>query len=49
MKSVNPAAKADGKAQGTGLVKARRSINAARERGLTPSDGGATGRSDGND
>ncbi|MEU3099120.1 hypothetical protein ABZ690_31420 [Streptomyces sp. NPDC006967] len=33
----------------TGLVKARRRIQAARERGVTPSDGGSTGRTDGND
>ncbi|MEV5143456.1 hypothetical protein AB0L14_03185 [Streptomyces sp. NPDC052727] len=32
-----------------GLVKARRRIQAARERGVTPSDGGSTGRTDGND
>lgn len=32
-----------------GLVKARRRINAARERGITPSDGGSTGRTDTND
>lgn len=32
-----------------GLVKARRRINAARERGITPSDGGSTGRTDLND
>jgi hypothetical protein len=32
-----------------GLVKARRSIQAARERGLAESDGGSTGKSDGND
>ncbi|MFJ9680981.1 hypothetical protein ACIRP2_23440 [Streptomyces sp. NPDC101194] len=32
-----------------GLVKARRRIQAARVRGVTPSDGGSTGRSDGND
>ncbi|MDT0613507.1 hypothetical protein [Streptomyces lancefieldiae] len=32
-----------------GLVKARRRIQAARERGITPSDGGSTGRTDGND
>ncbi|MFJ9740112.1 hypothetical protein [Streptomyces sp. NPDC101166] len=31
------------------LVKARRRIQAARERGVTPSDGGSTGRTDGND
>lgn len=35
--------------QGTGLVRAKRNISAARERGATPSDGGGTGRSDGND
>ncbi|MFE2035925.1 hypothetical protein ACFXBB_22230 [Streptomyces scopuliridis] len=35
--------------QSDGLVKCRRSIAAARERGATPSDGGGTGRSDGND
>lgn len=34
---------------GGGLVRARRQINAARTRGATPSDGGSTGRSDGND
>jgi len=34
---------------GSGLVRARRQINAARARGATPSDGGGTGRSDGND
>ncbi|MGA5040266.1 hypothetical protein ACWCPX_02110 [Streptomyces olivaceoviridis] len=33
----------------TGLVRARRRIQAARERGVTPSDGGSTGRTDGND
>lgn len=33
----------------SGLVKARRRIQAARERGVTPSDGGSTGRTDGND
>ncbi|WP_158558554.1 MULTISPECIES: hypothetical protein [unclassified Streptomyces] len=32
-----------------GLVKARRRIQAARERGVTPSDGGSTGRTDTND
>ncbi len=32
-----------------GLVKARRRIQAARERGVTPSDGGSTGRTDNND
>ncbi|WP_405593841.1 hypothetical protein OG741_37655 [Streptomyces sp. NBC_01410] len=34
---------------GGGLVRARRAIAAARTRGATPSDGGGTGRSDGND
>lgn len=33
----------------TGLVKARRRIQAARERGVTPSDGGSTGHTDNND
>lgn len=32
-----------------GLVRARRQIQAARERGVTPSDGGSTGRTDNND
>ncbi|MFF1959355.1 hypothetical protein ACFVWX_20515 [Streptomyces sp. NPDC058220] len=32
-----------------GLIRARRAIAAARTRGATPSDGGSTGRSDGND
>ena len=41
-------APATGPAQ-AGLVKARRRIQAARERGVTPSDGGSTGRTDGND
>ncbi|MFI1436718.1 hypothetical protein [Streptomyces lydicus] len=35
--------------EGGGLVRARRQIQAARARGTTPSDGGGTGRSDGND
>jgi hypothetical protein len=35
--------------EGSGLVRARRAIQAARARGATPSDGGGTGRSDGND
>ncbi|MEV6654955.1 hypothetical protein [Streptomyces sp. NPDC051219] len=35
--------------EGSDLVRARRAIQAARERGATPSDGGGTGRSDGND
>ncbi|MEU1495762.1 hypothetical protein ABZ456_36660 [Streptomyces sp. NPDC005776] len=34
---------------GSGLVRARRAIQAARARGTTPSDGGGTGRSAGND
>ncbi|MEU9413302.1 hypothetical protein AB0E08_47490 [Streptomyces sp. NPDC048281] len=32
-----------------GLIRSRRAIVAARGRGTTPSDGGGTGRSDGND
>lgn len=32
-----------------GLTRGRRSIAAARGRGATPSDGGGTGKSDGND
>lgn len=36
-------------AGGGGLVRARRQIQAVRARGATPSDGGGTGRSDGND
>ncbi|WP_158997355.1 hypothetical protein [Streptomyces aureus] len=36
-------------ASDSGLVRARRLISAARARGATPSDGGGTGRSDGND
>jgi len=35
--------------QGSGLVRARTKINAARNRGATRSDGGGTGRTDGND
>ncbi|MFJ1550567.1 hypothetical protein [Streptomyces sp. NPDC088246] len=37
--------------KGSGLVRARRAIQAARARGtgLSESDGGGTGRSDGND
>jgi hypothetical protein len=38
-----------GETKRSGLVKARRQIKAARERGVTPSDGGSTGRTDGND
>ncbi|MEV8101777.1 hypothetical protein [Streptomyces sp. NPDC088135] len=49
MENTTPTAQADGAPQASGLVKARRSINAARERGITPSDGGSTGRTDGND
>ncbi|MEC3995039.1 hypothetical protein VSR01_16460 [Actinacidiphila sp. DG2A-62] len=33
----------------SGLVVARRQIAAARTRGATPSDGGSTGKGDGND
>ncbi|MFF8431714.1 hypothetical protein ACF07Y_42630 [Streptomyces sp. NPDC016566] len=36
-------------AESEGLVRGRRAIAAARGRGATPSDGGGTGRSDGND
>ncbi|GAA5609771.1 hypothetical protein Spla01_00901 [Streptomyces platensis] len=36
-------------AEGGGLVRARRQIQATRARGAKPSDGGGTGRSDGND
>ncbi|WP_329583474.1 hypothetical protein [Streptomyces sp. NBC_01361] len=32
-----------------GLLLAARRIQSARARGMTPSDGGGTGRSDGND
>ncbi len=35
--------------QSSGLVRARTRINGARNRGATPSDGGGTGRTDGND
>lgn len=35
--------------QNSGLVRARTKISAARNRGATPSDGGGTGRTDGND
>ncbi|WP_431980822.1 hypothetical protein [Streptomyces qinglanensis] len=49
MANTAPAATKGGTAQGSGLVKARRNISAARERGITPSDGGGTGRTDGND
>ncbi|MET8826425.1 hypothetical protein ABZX40_27860 [Streptomyces sp. NPDC004610] len=49
MESTTHAPDAGSTPQGAGLVKARRSINAARERGVTPSDGGSTGRTDGND
>ncbi|WP_411140076.1 hypothetical protein [Streptomyces sp. x-80] len=49
MASTTPAAKAGSTTQGSGLVKARRAISAARERGVTPSDGGGTGRTDSND
>lgn len=49
MENTTPAAQAGGSPQASGLVKARRNISAARERGVTPSDGGSTGRTDGND
>jgi hypothetical protein len=45
----NTPASAGNTAQGSGLVRAKRNISAARERGVTPSDGGGTGRTDGND
>lgn len=35
--------------ESAGLIRGRRAIAAARSRGATPSDGGGTGRSDGND
>ncbi|MEU2956404.1 hypothetical protein [Streptomyces xanthochromogenes] len=35
--------------ESAGLIRGRRAIAAARGRGATPSDGGGTGRSDGND
>lgn len=47
MANTTPAT-AGNKDQESGLVKARRSIKAARERGTT-FDGGSTGRTDGND
>ncbi|ULR52317.1 hypothetical protein [Streptomyces deccanensis] len=49
MTTSNPANRADQPTTESGLVKARRRIQAARERGVTPSDGGSTGRTDGND
>ncbi|WP_019063019.1 hypothetical protein [Streptomyces prunicolor] len=49
MESTIPAVQAGDTPQESGLVRARRSISAARERGATPSDGGSTGKSDGND
>ncbi|WP_183091404.1 hypothetical protein [Streptomyces radicis] len=47
--ATGPVVAEKGAAKPTGLVKARRSIQAARERGLLDSDGGSTGKSDGND
>ncbi|MGW4491209.1 hypothetical protein [Streptomyces sp. NPDC004376] len=38
-----------GQQEGDGLLVARRRIAAARSRAEQPSDGGSTGRSDGND
>ncbi|WP_446038848.1 hypothetical protein [Streptomyces sp. SID1121] len=49
MENTTPATQAGTPPQGSGLVRARRNISAARERGVTPSDGGSTGRTDGND
>lgn len=39
----------DASSASEGLLRGRRAIAAARSRGATPSDGGGTGRSDGND
>lgn len=39
----------NGAQEGHGLLVARRRIAAARSRAEQPSDGGSTGRSDGND
>ncbi|MFJ5561114.1 hypothetical protein ACIQCD_27790 [Streptomyces sp. NPDC093250] len=39
----------NGGPEGQGLLVARRRIAAARSRAEQPSDGGSTGRSDGND
>ncbi|MCX4820156.1 hypothetical protein OG883_09600 [Streptomyces sp. NBC_01142] len=39
----------NGGQEGDGLLVARRRIAAARSRAEQPSDGGSTGRSDGND
>lgn len=44
----NASATAENTAQGSGLVRAKRAISAARERSAT-FDGGSTGRTDGND
>ncbi|HWU06113.1 MAG TPA: hypothetical protein VN520_06925 [Streptomyces sp.] len=49
MESNNAPATAGGQTQGSGLVRAKRAIGSARERGVTPSDGGGTGRTDSND
>jgi hypothetical protein len=38
-----------GPQQASGLVRSRRAIVAARGRNAIPSDGGGTGKSDGND
>ncbi|MFZ4179898.1 MULTISPECIES: hypothetical protein [Streptomyces] len=45
---VQPSPAASGPSTG-GLVRSRRLIIAARRRNAIPSDGGGTGRSDGND
>ncbi|GGX08437.1 hypothetical protein [Streptomyces noursei] len=49
MDSNTPAATKAAQSPSSGLVKARRDIKAARERGVAASDGGSTGRTDGND
>ncbi|MFD9561477.1 hypothetical protein [Streptomyces sp. NPDC059994] len=49
MDSQAPAAPKAEQTHSSGLVKSRRSIRAARERGVAASDGGSTGRTDGND
>ncbi|WP_432158203.1 hypothetical protein [Streptomyces sp. bgisy153] len=46
---TEPASGAAPAPSGGGLLRSRKLITAARARGATPSDGGGTGRSDGND
>ncbi|MEV6701602.1 hypothetical protein AB0M68_31335 [Streptomyces sp. NPDC051453] len=45
----NTIAQETSSASAGGLLLAKRRITAARERGVTPSDGGGSGRSNGND